>query len=73
MTDHTPVQLGSGRVEEIRDLMVRLASGPADETEAAELLAACRTALTELLADRDDLVRANHEAGELLASWNGAL
>jgi hypothetical protein len=73
VTEHPPAPLDHGRVAEIRDLLARLVVGPADETETRELLAECRTALAELLTDRDDLVRANHEAGEALAAWTGAL
>lgn len=71
MTDH--VQLPHTRVEEIRDLLARLVIGPADDTEARELLAAARTALTDLLNDRDDMVRAHADVCEALAAWTGAL
>lgn len=74
MTDRPPhVQLPPARVEEIRDLLARLRTRPANEAEALELLTSARTALADLLADRDDLVRANAEAGEALAAWTGAL
>lgn len=74
MNDRPPaVQLPPHRVEEIRRLAARLRTRPADEAEARELLASARTALDDLLTDRDDLVRANAEAGEALAAWTGAL
>ncbi|MGW1353004.1 hypothetical protein ACWCQE_27615 [Streptomyces sp. NPDC002409] len=69
-------ELPPARVEEIRRLVAELTTtrhsdltGP----DTRHLLHECRTALTELLDDRDDLVRANGEAGEDLARWNGAL
>lgn len=50
----------------------RLTAGlPEDPAEARELLADVRTALVELLADRDDLARAHGEASEALAGWLG--
>lgn len=73
MTDHPSAPLDHGRVAEIRDLLARLVAGPADEAETRELLTECRTALAELLTDRDDLVRANQAAGEELAAWTGAV
>lgn len=74
MNDRPPaVQLPPDRLTEIRALTARLRTRPADEAEARELLAAAHTALDDLLADRDDLVRANAEAGEALAAWTGAL
>jgi hypothetical protein len=69
VSDH----LTPGRLEEIRDLLARLAAGPADEADAHELLDASRTALTALLDDRDDLTRAHQETAEELALWTGAL
>lgn len=69
----TDAQLPPGRVEEIRALTARLHRRPADETEARELLDAARTALADLLTDRDDLVRANTAAGEALAAWTGSV
>lgn len=60
-------------MEEIRGLLARLKLRPADETEARQLLAEAHTALADLLTDRDDLVRANAEAGEELALWRGAI
>lgn len=66
-------QLHQERVEEIRDLLVRLVIGPADEAAARELLTECLPALTHLLNERDALVHANHEAGEELARWLGAI
>ncbi|MCC9686928.1 hypothetical protein [Streptomyces sp. MNU103] len=72
MNDRPPaVQLPHDRVEEIRDLAARLRTRPADEGAALDLLALARTALDDLLADRDDLVRANAAAGEELALWRG--
>jgi hypothetical protein len=71
-TTDAPPQLDRTRVEEIRDLLARLVIGPADDDAARELLTECRTAMTELLNDRDDLVRANTEAGEELARWHGS-
>lgn len=74
MTDRPPhVQLTPARVEEIRDLLARLHRPPADLAEAGELLDAARLALADLLVDRDDLVRANAEAGEALAAWTGSV
>lgn len=71
MTDHTPRrdQLPPGRVEEIRELHARLLHP--DPGEVLALLAECRTALEDLLTDRDDLVAANAETGEQLAAWLG--
>jgi hypothetical protein len=66
------VQLETERVDEIRLLASRLGGRP-DPDEAPGLLAETRTALTDLLADRADLVRANAEAGEELARWRGAI
>lgn len=70
-------ELPPSRVEEIHRLVVELTT-TAKRTELTELdtdrlLRECRTALTELLDDRDALVRANTEAGEELACWAGAL
>jgi hypothetical protein len=66
------VQLEAERVDEIRLLASRLGGRP-DPDEVPRLLADARTALTDLLDDRDDLVRANTEAGEELARWTGAV
>lgn len=74
MGDHTEtvtIPLGPGRVDEIRTLLARLARLPSDRGEVRQLLAECRTAITDLLVDRDDLIRANHAAGEELARWLG--
>ncbi|MCF3960323.1 hypothetical protein [Streptomyces fuscigenes] len=66
-------ELQPARVRDIRDLTARLAAAPADEAAARALLTECRTALTDLLKDRDALIHANAEAGEQLAAWTGAL
>lgn len=72
-TEREPrVQLEAGRVDEIRLLASRLGGRP-DPAEVPQLLADARTALLDLLDDRDDLVRANAEAGEALALWTGAV
>ncbi|MBT2492339.1 hypothetical protein J7E96_28285 [Streptomyces sp. ISL-96] len=63
--------LTAGRLEEIQALVRQLAA-PGD-ADPAPLLASCRTALVELLAERTALVKANAEAGEELAAWTGAL
>lgn len=65
-------QLEGERVAEIRLLASRLGGRP-DPAEVPRLLADARTALAELLDDRDDLVRANEEAGAELAQWTGAV
>ncbi|MFB7496033.1 hypothetical protein ACFC09_15300 [Streptomyces sp. NPDC056161] len=74
-TTETPepmFQLDPGRVEEIRLLPARLTVGlPEDPAEVRGLLDEIRTALMDLLADRDALVRANEQAGEELARWLG--
>ncbi|MFZ4160503.1 hypothetical protein ACOZDE_19030 [Streptomyces griseoincarnatus] len=70
-TEGRRVQLGEDRLVEIRDLVQQL--GRPDQDQAPRLLADARTALLDLLADRDDLVRANDEAAEELALWTGAL
>lgn len=75
MTDTTAgrrVQLGEDRLVEIRTLVQQLGGLP-DQDQAPRLLADARTALLDLLDDRDDLVRANGEAAEALALWTGAL
>lgn len=64
-------ELDPVRLEEIQALVQQLTGAPADN--AAPLLASCRTALTELLADRTDLVRSHSELAEELARWTGAL
>ncbi|PSK52419.1 hypothetical protein B0E38_04745 [Streptomyces sp. 111WW2] len=71
-------QLDPERVDEIRGLVDELAAAtrtkrPADDSTAADLLQRCHSALVDVLADRDDLVRANAEAGEDLARWHGAI
>ena len=71
-TEARRVQLEAERVDEIRLLVSRLTGRP-DPDEVPQLLADARTALVDLLADRDDLVRANAEAGAELALWTGAV
>lgn len=65
------------RLDEIRalltELVARQTSPPTDPAEARALLRRCRTALADVLNDRDDLIRANTEAAEELAAWNGHL
>ncbi|PWI09759.1 hypothetical protein DIZ27_14580 [Streptomyces sp. NWU339] len=64
----------AARVDEIRDLLARLViPRRPDDPELPGLLADSRSAIAELLNDRDDLIRANGEAAEELARWNGAL
>ncbi|XVV35034.1 hypothetical protein ACQPXT_13700 [Streptomyces sp. CA-100214] len=74
MTDEprTRAQLEGERVAEIRLLVSRLVGRP-DPDEVPRLLADARTALVDLLGDRDDLVRANTEAGAELARWTGSV
>lgn len=83
MTEHEtePVfQLPPERVAEIRDLLADLAAAAAPRRRAtagdAEHRARavrCRDAITDLLTDRDALVKANTEAGEEIARWRGEL
>lgn len=67
--------LAPERLTEIRALLAELTPAVRRMGTAAadtgEVLTRCRTALEDLLADRDDLVRANGEAGEELARWRG--
>ncbi|MGW3971135.1 hypothetical protein ACWEFD_17785 [Streptomyces ardesiacus] len=78
-TETAPVfQLPAERVTEIRDLLAELVAAPrrkatAADVEHRERLARCRDAITDLLNDRDALVRANAEAGEEIARWTGDL
>ncbi|MBK3630303.1 hypothetical protein JHN59_37020 [Streptomyces sp. MBT49] len=65
-------QLPEDRLDEIRALVQTLGGRP-DPGAVRGLLADARTALADLLADRDDLVRANGEAGAELACWRGDL
>ncbi|MET8747232.1 hypothetical protein [Streptomyces sp. NPDC004728] len=70
-------ELNASRVAEIHRLVVELTT-TANRTEPTaqdtnRLLRECKTALAELLEDRDALVHANTEAGEELACWTGAL
>ncbi|MGO4747919.1 hypothetical protein AB4212_04650 [Streptomyces sp. 2MCAF27] len=77
MTAH----LSPARVAEIRDLLAELvaASGthgtnpPHSPVEDRQLLGRCRSALADLLSDREALIAANAEAAEELALWNGSL
>ncbi|MFJ8852313.1 hypothetical protein [Streptomyces sp. NPDC102437] len=64
--------LTPGRLDEIQALVRQLA-GTIPDGDLVPLLASCRTALTDLLADRDALVTANAETAEELALWTGAL
>ncbi|MFF4900522.1 hypothetical protein [Streptomyces sp. NPDC001068] len=85
MTDETtetpPVyQLPEERVAAIRDLLAELTVQAAPRRRAAAgdaehraLLALCRDAITDLINDRDALVKANGEAGEEIARWRGEL
>jgi hypothetical protein len=71
-------QLAPERVDEIRDLLAELVAPPrrkatAADAEHRERLARCRDAITDLLNDRDALVKANSEAGEEIARWRGDL
>lgn len=69
-------ELHPQRVEEIHHLVAELTTTRRTDLTAQDtnrLLRECRTALTELLDDRDALVRANAEASEELACWTGAL
>jgi hypothetical protein len=71
-TPQTPAQLGQDRLDEIRALARQLAGRP-DPGQAPRLLAEAHTALTDVLADRDDLARANAETSAELALWTGSL
>ncbi|MFJ2722713.1 hypothetical protein [Streptomyces sp. NPDC087437] len=71
-TEPRRVQLAPARVDEIRGLVQQLGGRP-DPAEVPQLLADARTALVDLLTDRDDLVLANAEAGEELARWTGEI
>jgi hypothetical protein len=72
-----PFQLPAERVEEIRDLLAELAAprrkATAGDAEHRQTLTRCRDAITDLLNDRDALVKANAEAGQEIAGWRGAL
>ncbi|MFD5571978.1 hypothetical protein [Streptomyces cadmiisoli] len=78
-TDQTPAfQLTPERLTEIRDLLAKLVAPPRRKATAADVehraqIERCRDAITDLLNDRDSLVKANAEAGEALALWTGAL
>ncbi|MFG2404205.1 hypothetical protein ACGFR8_07675 [Streptomyces brevispora] len=64
-------ELDATRVEEIQALVRQLTTAPVGDP--APLLDYCRTALTDLLADRDDLIRSHAETAEELALWTGTL
>ncbi|MFJ4627109.1 hypothetical protein [Streptomyces sp. NPDC088847] len=66
------VQLEENQLAEIRDLVQRLRGQP-DPEKVRGLLVEARTALVGLLDDRDDLVRANADAGAELARWRGEI
>ncbi|MFC9341421.1 hypothetical protein ACFT0G_25330 [Streptomyces sp. NPDC057020] len=69
-------QLATTRLDEIRDVLAELVANPNGPQEPAELrtlLDRCRTALTDVLVDRDALAVANEQAGEELALWTGSL
>lgn len=67
-------QLDPERVDEIRALLQQLTlRKPTGDRDVDELLTGCRTAVDDLLRDRDALVQANGEAGEALALWQGAV
>ncbi|MFF4179645.1 hypothetical protein [Streptomyces sp. NPDC001750] len=69
-------ELHPSRVEDIHRLVAELTTTKRTDLTAQDtnrLLRECGTALTELLDERDALVRANAEAGEELACWAGAL
>ncbi|MEU0950489.1 hypothetical protein ABZ379_48900 [Streptomyces canus] len=73
-----PFQLPAERVDEIRDLLAELVAQPrrkatAGDAEHRQTLTRCRDAITDLLNERDALVKANGEAGEELARWRGDL
>ncbi|MER6976026.1 hypothetical protein [Streptomyces carpinensis] len=74
--EETPArfQLGPDRLKEVRQVLARLgAVKPPADADLRRLLADCRTALAEVLDEREGLVRANAEAAEELALWTGAL
>ena len=79
MTDTTDTSavfaLDADRVQAIRDLGRRLAARLASvgTDPDTRLLAECRTAVNDLLADRGALVKANGETAEELARWTGSL
>lgn len=69
-------QLTPPRLNEIRDVLAALVAdpaGPEDPAARRALLARCRTALADVLVDRDDLARANAETAEELAQWTGSV
>ncbi|MFK0063415.1 hypothetical protein ACIQTN_29820 [Streptomyces werraensis] len=80
-TETEPVfQLPPERVDEIRDLLAELVAqatprrkATAADVEHRERLARCRDAITDLLNDRDALVKAHAEASEELAGWIGGV
>ncbi|WP_411092244.1 hypothetical protein [Streptomyces sp. 049-1] len=80
-TETPPVfQLPAERVAEIRDLLAELVAqaaprrkATAADVEHRDRLARCRDAITDLLNERDALIKANTEAGEEIAGWRGDL
>lgn len=78
-----PFALSTDRVQEIRELVDKLGEPraahlpPLTPAEAARemllKLRECRVALSDLLSDRDALVKANSEAAEELALWTGSV
>ncbi|MFF1467982.1 hypothetical protein [Streptomyces mirabilis] len=84
MSDETETapafQLTPERVGKIRELLAELVTACAPhgketvgDAEHRETLARCRDAITDLINERDALVKANGEAGEELARWRGDL
>lgn len=67
--------LATSRLDEIRDLLAALvARRDTPITDAdSDLLGHCRSALTDVLNDRDSLAASHAELAEELALWNGAL
>lgn len=69
-------QLPPDRLVEIRDLLTELIAAPDGPQEAAArraLLDRCRSALADVLSDRDDLARVHAETAEELALWTGSV
>jgi hypothetical protein len=71
----TVFALDADRVQAIRNLAGRLAArlACAGADPDTRLLAECRAAIDDLLADRDSLVKANGAAAEELALWTGSV
>ncbi|MFJ3545408.1 hypothetical protein ACIPQH_24970 [Streptomyces rubiginosohelvolus] len=57
------------RLTEIRGLVAELGTADVDR----RLLACCRKALADVLADRDELAAQFSEIAEELATWKGSL